>query len=121
IKTVVTSKAFLEKVKLKIPVETVFLEEIAGRSPSPPCRAEAARRRVEEGAGERRPLTPGAPTIAEKLTAFLMAWLLPARLLERSLGREANASLDDLATVIFSSGSTGEPKGVMRSEEHTSE
>jgi acyl-[acyl-carrier-protein]-phospholipid O-acyltransferase/long-chain-fatty-acid--[acyl-carrier-protein] ligase len=56
-----------------------------------------------------------APTAGEKLAAFLMAWLLPVSWLERSLGREKPASLDDLATVIFSSGSTGDPKGVMLS------
>jgi acyl-[acyl-carrier-protein]-phospholipid O-acyltransferase/long-chain-fatty-acid--[acyl-carrier-protein] ligase len=93
IKSVLTSKAFLDKMKLKVPVQTVFLEEIAAR--------------------------PGA---LEKISALLSAWLMPTDLLERSLrGRDAAlasldprpSSLDELATVIFSSGSTGDPKGVM--------
>ena len=49
----------------------------------------------------------------EKLTALLMAWTLPVRLLEKILGAGSSPRLDDTATVIFSSGSTGEPKGVM--------
>ena len=55
------------------------------------------------------------PGAGEKLCALLSAWLLPVGLLERSLGREKRAAVDDLATVIFSSGSTGDPKGVMLS------
>ncbi len=51
------------------------------------------------------------PRIGEKIAALLL-WFLPGFWIERSLGGRT-AVLDDLATVIFSSGSTGEPKGVM--------
>jgi acyl-[acyl-carrier-protein]-phospholipid O-acyltransferase/long-chain-fatty-acid--[acyl-carrier-protein] ligase len=100
LKTVVTSRVFLEKVKLTVPCETVFLEDLAAK-----------------------------PTFAEKFSAWLMAKFLPASLLEHTLGNcrrrrkesltssaaQKNDKLDSLATVIFSSGSTGDPKGVMLS------
>jgi acyl-[acyl-carrier-protein]-phospholipid O-acyltransferase/long-chain-fatty-acid--[acyl-carrier-protein] ligase len=87
IETVISSRAFLEKVKLKIPVRTVFLEDISAK-----------------------------PGLGERIVAFVNAWL-PVRWLEKSLGDAAATApqIDDLATVIFSSGSTGDPKGVMLS------
>jgi len=111
IKTVVTSRAFLEKLKLKVPGEMVFLEDIVGaptnaEQPLTPSDGE----RVAAGRVRGQP-----PSMGEKLAAFFMAWLLPVGLLERALGCVKRIELDDLATVIFSSGSTGEPKGVMLS------
>ncbi len=122
IKTVITSRLFLEKVKLALPCETVFLEDLVGA----PVRSSGFSRSSPPEGG-----TPnvvklgraefGAPSAWEKITAWLMAKFLPTGLLERALFSNHKSeiinhkSLDSLATVIFSSGSTGEPKGVMLS------
>jgi acyl-[acyl-carrier-protein]-phospholipid O-acyltransferase/long-chain-fatty-acid--[acyl-carrier-protein] ligase len=81
ITTIITSRAFLEKVPTLPHVEgMLMLEDLL-------------------------------PTISgtDKLLALLKARLFPVRLL---CTRE-NFSADSVATIIFSSGSTGEPKGVM--------
>ncbi len=51
-------------------------------------------------------------TRGDKLTAAFQTWLLPAAVLERSLGLD-RIDPDEVMTVIFTSGSTGDPKGVM--------
>jgi acyl-[acyl-carrier-protein]-phospholipid O-acyltransferase/long-chain-fatty-acid--[acyl-carrier-protein] ligase len=53
-----------------------------------------------------------AITTARRVRAYLAAIILPGFVLEGLLGLRGH-SPDELATVIFSSGATGEPKGVM--------
>jgi acyl-[acyl-carrier-protein]-phospholipid O-acyltransferase / long-chain-fatty-acid--[acyl-carrier-protein] ligase len=102
INKVITSKAFLEKVKIHIPCEAIYLEDVVGKA--------------APGQNSDSEATAGSPPSAiEKLVAVFMAWLLPVGVLEHALGRAPKTALDDLAAVIFSSGSTGDPKGVMLS------
>jgi len=95
---VITSKAFVERFpNLAIPGRTLFLED-----------------------------TLSAPRKGEKLAAIGLAWFTPGAVLRKVLNggptnsnpeigadSKAKATVDSLATIIFSSGSTGDPKGVM--------
>ena len=85
IRTVVTSQTFLEKAKIDTPEGAVFIEDLLGRAAGP-----------------------------AKAWAAIEARLMPARLLTARYGL-GKRSPDSLATVIFSSGSSGTPKGVMLS------
>ncbi|MBS0156186.1 MAG: MFS transporter [Nitrospira sp.] len=88
LRTIVTSRLFVEKAKLDLPEgpSIIWLEDLA-------------------------------KTISKrhKLQAALLALFAPCRLIERACGQTIALIPDSLATIIFSSGSTGEPKGVMLS------
>lgn len=81
---VITAHAFLSKVNCKVPGKPLYLEDI---------------QKTIKG--------------TDRFVSMLMGAFLPMRALERRLGGPRRRSRDDVATVIFSSGSEGEPKGVM--------
>jgi acyl-[acyl-carrier-protein]-phospholipid O-acyltransferase/long-chain-fatty-acid--[acyl-carrier-protein] ligase len=84
IRTVITTRPFVEKVGTKCPVpdDAVYIEDL-----------------LED------------ISLSAKIRALAKALLLPVPMLCPS----GNTSPDDPATIIFSSGSTGEPKGIMLS------
>ncbi len=86
LKTVVTARAFLEKAKIDFPEGTrpLWIDEIASRA-----------------------------SLGQKFSSALCAIFLPARVIEKICGAKEKISVDDVVTIIFSSGSTGEPKGVL--------
>jgi acyl-[acyl-carrier-protein]-phospholipid O-acyltransferase/long-chain-fatty-acid--[acyl-carrier-protein] ligase len=82
---VITSRRFEQRVPLELPsdIERIYLEDALA-----------------------------AITKGQKLIRFLAVLILPSLLLERLTGASQSRP-DDILTIIFSSGSTGEPKGVM--------
>ena len=81
---VLTSRKFLERLPMEVPGQPIFLEDIR-------------------------------ETVSKKdqIVALLYALFAPVRIIEWSVGSPRGRSSEDLATIIFSSGSEGEPKGVM--------
>ena len=90
VRHVLTSKKMLEKQPLDLGVDFVFLEDLKEMV-----------------------------TNFDRLVAGVAAYVVPAFLLERMIGL-TRVRPDDIIAVMFTSGSTGEPKGVMLSHHNVS-
>jgi acyl-[acyl-carrier-protein]-phospholipid O-acyltransferase/long-chain-fatty-acid--[acyl-carrier-protein] ligase len=85
VRTVVTSRRFVARIPLELPegVEAIYLEDVLE-----------------------------SVTKWQRISTFLTVLLLPGWLMERALGLHRH-TVEDTLTIVFSSGSTGEPKGVV--------
>ncbi len=83
LRNILTSRAFLEKFPVREVAPFIYLEDIGAQA-----------------------------TAGGKFAAQLASWFLPPRALMRWAGAARIPAPDDVAAIIFSSGSTGEPKGV---------
>lgn len=84
IRTIFTSEKLLRRLGLQLPIEPVLVESLRDDLRT-----------------------------SDKLLAAIGGYVCPLWVVERFIFRTPRARADDLLTVIFSSGSTGDPKGVM--------
>ncbi|MGD9712134.1 MAG: AMP-binding protein [Thermomicrobiales bacterium] len=88
IEHVITSRKVMERLDIAFDAPIIFLEDL-----------------------------PARVTRRDKAVAGLLGMATPVPVLERILGLD-NIRSDDLFTILFTSGATGEPKGVMLSHEN---